>query len=119
MKFVIACQKIEVTGVLPTCEVVGMTLWPKIKWVVAHTPLKKGWYSNKNAIHDMGYLESVPKKIILESSERSGPIVLYHFTISEQKISKGSKIGKKCNFKSTKTHYLLFEKWQKNQFLHF
>ena len=36
MKFVIACQKIEVTGVLPTCEVVkGMTLWPKIKWVVA------------------------------------------------------------------------------------
>ena len=50
MKFVIACQKIEVTGVLPTCEVVGMTLWPKIKWVVAHTPLKKGWYSNKNQI---------------------------------------------------------------------
>ena len=41
MKFVIACQKIEVTGVLPTCEVVGMTLWPKIKWVVAHG-LKKG-----------------------------------------------------------------------------
>ena len=45
MKFVIACQKIEVTGVLPTCEVeylvVGMTLWPKIKWVVAHN-LKKG-----------------------------------------------------------------------------
>ena len=29
-----------------------------------------------------------------------------------------SKIGKKCNFKSAKTHYLHFQKWQKNQFLH-
>ena len=30
-----------------------------------------------------------------------------------------SKIGKKCNFKITKTHFLLFQKWQKkNQFLH-
>ena len=29
-----------------------------------------------------------------------------------------SKIGKKCNLKSTKTHFLQFPKWQKNQFLH-
>ena len=27
-----------------------------------------------------------------------------------------SKIGKKCNFKSTKTHFLLSQKWQKNNF---
>ena len=27
-----------------------------------------------------------------------------------------SKIGKKCNFKSTKTHFLLFQKWQKINF---
>ena len=47
MKFVIACQKIEVTGVLPTCEVVGMTLWPKIKWVVAHTFKKRVVFKQK------------------------------------------------------------------------
>ena len=29
-----------------------------------------------------------------------------------------SKIGKKCNFKSTNTHFSQFQKWQKNQFLH-
>ena len=27
-----------------------------------------------------------------------------------------SKIGKKCNFKGTKTHFLLFQKWQKINF---
>ena len=27
-----------------------------------------------------------------------------------------SKIGKKCNFKSTKTYFLLFQKWQKINF---
>ena len=27
-----------------------------------------------------------------------------------------SKIGKKCNFKSTKTHFLQFQKWQKINF---
>ena len=27
-----------------------------------------------------------------------------------------SKIGKKCNFKSTKTHFLPFQKWQKINF---
>ena len=27
-----------------------------------------------------------------------------------------SKIGKKCHFKSTKTHFLLFQKWQKINF---
>ena len=32
--------------------------------------------------------------------------------------SQCSKIGKKCNFKSSKRHYLHFQKWQKNQFLH-
>ena len=31
-------------------------------------------------------------------------------------ITQCSKIGKKCNFKSTKTHYLHFQKWQKINF---
>ena len=33
-------------------------------------------------------------------------------------VSQCSKIGKKCNLKSTKTHYLHFQKSQKNQFLY-
>ena len=28
------------------------------------------------------------------------------------------KVEKKCNFQSAKTHFLQFQKWQKNQFLH-
>ena len=37
--------------------------------------------------------------------------ILYRFP-----IARCSRIGKKCNFKSTKTHYLLFQKWQKINF---
>ena len=31
-------------------------------------------------------------------------------------MSQCSKIRKKCNFKSTKTHFSLFQKWQKINF---
>ena len=33
-----------------------------------------------------------------------------------QGITQCSKFGKKCNVKSTKTHFLLFQKWQKINF---
>ena len=33
-------------------------------------------------------------------------------------LHSAQKLEKKCNFKSTKTHFLQFQKWQKNQFLH-
>ena len=35
-----------------------------------------------------------------------------------RKVHSALKSEKKCNFKSAKKHYLHFQKWQKNQFLH-
>ena len=35
---------------------------------------------------------------------------------AEDADTQCSKIGKKCNFKSTKKHYLHFQKWQKINF---
>ena len=50
-------------------------------------------------------------------------IYVFHNWLFQTKIfvenllsSHCSKIGKKCNFKSTKTHFLLFQKWQKINF---
>ena len=37
----------------------------------------------------------------------------YSYYVALTGTSQCSKIGKKCNFKSTKTHFLLFQKWQK------
>ena len=34
------------------------------------------------------------------------------------KCHSALKLEKKCNFKSAKKHYLHFQKWKKNQFLH-
>ena len=35
---------------------------------------------------------------------------------NQDNITQFSKIGKKCNFKSTKIQFLLFQKWQKINF---
>ena len=36
--------------------------------------------------------------------------------LCNKNFTQCSRIGKKCNFKSTKTHILLFQKWQKINF---
>ena len=41
----------------------------------------------------------------------------YYFRLQDKKKNtQCSKIGKKCNFKSAKKHYLHFQKWQKIYF---
>ena len=74
--------------------------------------------SNKNInLVSCVYLQKGVKcQMFLETTrEKSGCLENWLFC-SQRIIISALKLGKKCNFKSTKTHFLLFQKWQKNQF---
>ena len=43
---------------------------------------------------------------------------IHHISGNKLLHSIALKLEKKCNFKSTKTHFLPFQKWQKNKFLY-
>ena len=51
-----------------------------------------------------------PNERAMSSNEQ---LATHHYFLY---IAQCSKIEKKCNFKSTKTHYLHFQKWQKINF---
>ena len=55
----------------------------------------------------IGSLLTLRNQIDWQMSNKNWPSLCAHY---------GAKNGKKCNFKTTKTHFLQFQKWQKSIF---
>ena len=54
--------------------------------------------------------------VVFNFRGRGGHVLKTPRTYVSPNNTQCSKIGKKCNFKSTKTHFLQFQKWQKINF---
>ena len=83
--------------------------------------LTRGWFDSRS---DSTYIDSIrpgfwncdPRIRWIRTDQNQQCYHDVYIMLTFNRIHSALKLEKKCNFKSTKTHYLHFQKWQKINF---